>query len=296
VRNRFDTSSDGRNSKPSAFLIKHKELDLRIRLLSSELLLLHEETIADRVAELKKSFIAEGVVKDPVIVDASSHVVLDGMHRVAALRDLHCICVPVCEVDYEDPSIRVGVWYRTLSGRVDLSELENALLSSGIKIVKVPVDIATVTENSSLAVLSANGECLRMDGTGWQAFEVLKVGERCVRGLGFSVRFETECDALGRLASRKADAIITLPKIDKALVREAGLSGRLLPHKVTRHIIPARPLSVNVPLKMLTAGDTTLTEANEEFVSSLRKRGMTQRPSRAVIESRRYEEETFIFQ
>ena len=135
-----------------------------------------------------------------------------------------------------------------------------------------------------------------MDGTGWQAFEVLKVGERCVRGLGFSVRFETECDALGRLASRKADAIITLPKIDKALVREAGLSGRLLPHKVTRHIIPARPLSVNVPLKMLTAGDTTLTEANEEFVSSLRKRGMTQRPSGAVIESRRYEEETFIFQ
>ena len=134
-----------------------------------------------------------------------------------------------------------------------------------------------------------------MDATGWRVFEVLKVGERCVRVLGFCVSFETERDALESLVSRKTDAIVTLPRIDKALVREAGLSGRLLPHKVTRHVIPARPLSVNVPLDMLTGGDSTLKEANEEFVSSLRTRRMTQRPSGAVIESRRYEEETFIF-
>jgi hypothetical protein len=134
-----------------------------------------------------------------------------------------------------------------------------------------------------------------MDDIGWQAYEILKVAERCVRELGFSVGFETESDALERLISRKIDAIITLPKIDKALVREAGLSGRLLPHKVTRHIIPARPLRVNASLKMLTAKDTTLKETNEKFVSSLQTRRVTQRPSGTVIEGRRYEEETFIF-
>jgi len=295
VRNRFHTSADRRNSKLSAFVVGHKELDLRLCLLSSDLLLLHEETIPDRVAELKQSIIEDGVVKDPIIVDTSSHVVLDGMHRVAALRELHCLYIPVCEVDYADPSIRVGVWYRALSGRVDLSQLASALSASGIKIVKAPADVSTVAENSPLAVVSANGEYLRMDGIGWQVYEILKVAERCVRELGFSVGFETESDALKRLISRKIDAIITLPKIDKALVREAGLSGRLLPHKVTRHIIPARPLSVNAPLKMLTAKDTTLKETNEKFVSSLQTRRMTQRPSGTVIEGRRYEEETFIF-
>ena len=156
-------------------------------------------------------------------------------------------------------------------------------------------DLSTVAENSPLAVVSANGECLRMDDIGWQVYEILKVAERCVRELGFSVGFETESDALKRLISRKIDAIITVPKIDKALVREAGLGGRLLPHKVTRHIIPARPLSVNAPLKMLTAEDTTLKETNEKFVSSLQTRRVTQRPSGTVIEGRRYEEETFIF-
>jgi len=294
VRNGSHASPDERSGSP-AFVIKHKELDLRICLLSSDMLLLHEETIPDRVTELKKSFVDEGVVKDPIIVDANSHVVLDGMHRVAALRDLNCTCIPVCEVDYDDPSIRVGVWYRTLSGGVHLSQLQKALSSCGIETVKASVDAVTMAETPLLAVLFADGGCLRMDATGWRVFEVLKVGERCVRVLGFSVSFETERDALESLVSRKTDAIVTLPRIDKALVREAGLSGRLLPHKVTRHVIPARPLSVNVPLNMLTGGDSTLKEANEEFVSSLRARRMTQRPSGAVIESRRYEEETFIF-
>jgi hypothetical protein len=259
------------------------------------MLFIHEETIPDRVAELKDSLLRDGVVKDPLVVDAGSCVVLDGMHRVAALKELRCFCVPVCAVDYLNPSIKVGVWYRMLSGRSNPSQFEDALSSSGLKVQRFSFDATSVMENPHLATIFASGESLRLKGDGWQVYEVLKTAERCARQLGLTVTFETEHDALEMLANKKIDAIITLPKIDKESVREAGLTGQLLPHKVTRHVIPARPLGVNVPLRTLTDANISLEEANRQFIASLQAREITRRPSGSVIGDRRYEEETFIF-
>ena len=277
------------------FLIRHDKVDLGIYLSPCKMLFIHEETIPDRVAELKDSLIRDGVVKDPVVVDAGSCVVLDGMHRVAALKELRCFSIPVCAVDYLNPNIRVGVWYRTLSGRLSTSQFEAALSSSGLRFERVSFDVTSAMENPHLATIFANGESLRLKGDGWQVYEVLKTAERCARRLALTVTFETERDALEMLVNKKIDAIITLPKIDKASVREAGLTGRLLPHKVTRHVIPARPLGVNVPLQALTDANIPLEEANRQFIANLQTRKITRRPSGSVIGDRRYEEETFIF-
>jgi hypothetical protein len=279
----------------SEFLIRHDKVDLGIYLSPSSMLHIHEETIAERVAELRDSFLHDKVVKDPVIIDADSRVVLDGMHRVAAMREVGCLCAPVCAVDYFNPSIKVGVWYRTLSGRLGPGQLEDALSSSGLKFEESLFKMRSVLENPNLATIFANGEYLGIKGNGLQTFELLKTTERCARQLGFTVMFETERDALEKLVNNKVDAVITLPKIDKTCVREAGLTGRLLPHKVTRHVIPARPLGVDVPLRTLTDTNVPLEEANRQFVASLRTRKITRRPPGTVIEDRRYEEETFIF-
>lgn len=279
----------------SEFLIRHEKLDLHIYLGSLNKLLLHEETIPDRVAELKREFLHDEVVKDPIVVDADSYVVLDGMHRVAALRELNCVCLPVCAVDYLSPSIRVGAWYRTFSGTSSSNQVKVALSASGIRFEGFSFDMVKIKENPSLAMLFANGECLKLQSNVMRVFEILRVAEQCVRQVGLTVRFETERDALENFVNKKTDAIMTLPKTDKASVREAGLTGRLLPHKVTRHIIPARPLGVNIPLKTLTDRITPFQESNRAFVSSLQSRRMTRKPSGAIIGGRRYEEETFIF-
>lgn len=277
------------------FLVRHEKLDLRIYLSSSNLLLPHEETIHSRVSELEVSFRRDGVVRDPIIVDARSRVVLDGMHRLAALRELRCFCVPVCAVDYLNPSIRVGVWYRTLSGQLSPDQFENALSSSDVEHERVSLDTTGIIENSQPAVLFASGESLSLRNRSLQVHHVLERMERCARAYGLTVEYETEHDALEKLMNKKVDAVITLPRIDKTSVREAGLCGRLLPHKLTRHIIPARPLGVNVPLRTLTDGTMSLQETNRQLFTSLRTRGITRRPSGTVIEGRRYDEETFVF-
>jgi hypothetical protein len=277
------------------FVIRHKKLDLHIHLSSTNNLLLHEETIADRVAELKSEFLHDEVVRDPVVVDTDSSVVLDGMHRVVALRELDCACIPVCAVDYWNPSIKVGTWYRSISGKPSPDDVKFALNASGLRWEASSFDISKITKNPTLAILFAQCERLKLKDDGMHVFDTLKIAEQCLRKLGLTVKFETESDALQNLINKKAEAVMTLPKIDKASVQRAGLTGQLLPHKVTRHIIPARPLGVDVPLITLTDRNVSLTESNQRLVSSLRIRGITHEPSGAVIEGRRYEEETFIF-
>lgn len=277
------------------FIIRHEKLDLHIRLSPTNSLLLHEETIPDRVGELKREFLHDRVVRDPVIVDAGSWVVLDGMHRIVALRELDCECIPVCTVDYLNPSIRVGTWYRSISGARNPEEIKLSLSTSGLRFETFPLDVSKIAEDPTLAMLFAHGACLKLMADNMQTFEILKVAEQCLRKLGLTIEFESEKDALQNLVNTKRDIVMTLPKIDKASVRRAGLTKRLLPHKVTRHIIPARPLGVNVPLITLTDRDTPLTDSNQRLVSNLETRGMTRKPSGAVIGGRRYEEETFIF-
>lgn len=279
----------------SELIIRHEKLDLRIYLSSLSKLLLHEETIPERVAELKREFFHDQIVKVPIVVDASTCVVLDGMHRVAALRELNCACVPVCAVDYQNPSIRVGAWYRTMSGESSPDQVKSTLSASRLMLDAFSFDMTRFMENPMLAVLFANGECYRLMSSSSQTFDTLRITEQCIRDLGFVIKFETEHHAFQALINKGTGAIMTLPKIDKASIREAGLTGQLLPHKVTRHIVPARPLGVNVPIKTLTDQTVKIAEANRRFVADLETRTITREPSGAIIDGRRYDEETFIF-
>jgi hypothetical protein len=287
---------DRTNGDSSQFLIRHDRLDLSIYLCSTDSLFLHEDTIPGQVAKLRESFLNEGVVRDPVLVDCHSGVLLDGMHRLVALRELGCVAVPICAVDYFSPSINVGTWYRSLSGELSIRQLEAALSSSYGNFERLSVNLKRATDAPWLAAVFPSGESLRSTDGPQDVYESLRTWERCVKDLGVGVTFETESDAVEKLVKREATAIMTLPKIDKKSIIEAGLSGRLLPHKVTRHVIPARPLAVNALLEMLACKTMSLEDKNRKFVASLRARRFTRRPAGAVIENRRYDEEILAFE
>jgi hypothetical protein len=152
-----------------------------------------------------------------------------------------------------------------------------------------------VIESSVPAVLFPNEEGFQLTSESLRAFEIVKAVEQCARELRSKVEFETEHDALQKLAENRVGAVIAVPKITKATVLEAGLTKQLLPHKVTRHVVPARPLGVNVPLKTVADSTISLQEANGVFVDVLRRRTALRKPSGTIVEGRRYEEETFVF-
>ncbi|MCI4361224.1 MAG: ParB N-terminal domain-containing protein, partial [Thermoplasmata archaeon] len=71
---------------------------------------IHEEVIAKDLEQLIASLRASRIVREPILVAADSWVVLNGHHRVAALRALGARAAPAWVVDYADPKISLDRW------------------------------------------------------------------------------------------------------------------------------------------------------------------------------------------
>jgi uridine kinase len=114
----------------------------------------HEEIELAHLQEIKKQIEQDGFLKDPIVVDKNTKIILDGHHRYNALKQLNCSKIVAYFVDYNSSRIKVRNWKK------------------GKKIIK------------------------------------------------------------------------------KSVIK-AGLTGKKLPPKTTRHLIPNKPSNLNVPLKNL---------------------------------------------
>lgn len=126
----------------------------QIQNIAIELLKPHEEICPIHLRNLMARIKKNECIKNPIIVDKGTMVILDGHHRYNSLKLMGYNFAPCCLVDYQSSDIGVTCW-----------------------------------------------------------------------------RDEE--------------------KISKNEVIAAGLSGKLLPHKTSRHIIPNRPFGLNIPLENL---------------------------------------------
>ncbi|MEM2905289.1 MAG: ParB N-terminal domain-containing protein [Candidatus Bathyarchaeia archaeon] len=80
------------------------------RTVDIDLLKGHEETRPDHLQKLSDEIRRDGVLRRPIVADLRTKVILDGHHRVNALRALGCSKTPVYFVDYSSPVIEVLPW------------------------------------------------------------------------------------------------------------------------------------------------------------------------------------------
>jgi hypothetical protein len=119
--------------------------------------------------------------------------------------------------------------------------------------------------------------------------------ERAVERRGHPAKYLSEIVAFEELLSGEVNFIIALPIFTKKQIRKFGLTGRLLPHKVTRHVMPSRPLGVNVPLGLLTDTSISREEAEQKLGEILARRHVQRKPPGSVVDGRRYQEELLLF-
>jgi len=278
------------------FEIKHQDLTLKVRLEEIDKLKLHEEIIPEALEKLMKAIEKDGIVYHPVIVDEKSLVVLDGMHRVEALRRIGCIRMPVCLVDYFSPLIRVDRWYRTVKG----GDVEGALAKAGIKYTTVKRQEAEDVVNNksypcSVLVRDFGFIIEEKFKDIYDAYQIVSMIERVLTDRGLKIGYETEDDAVRMLDNGNVDAVVVTPPINKKDVIDVALSGRVFIPKTTRHIVPARPLFVNVPLDLLRKTEISLEDANKEFIEMLKKRKIKHLPPGTRLD-RRYDEDLYVFE
>ncbi|MHB8604203.1 MAG: ParB N-terminal domain-containing protein [Thermoplasmatota archaeon] len=73
-------------------------------------LLPHEEVEPGHVDEIRIALGRTGHLRQPIIVDRVSLVVIDGHHRLAALKALQAKRAPVHLIDYADAAVTVEAW------------------------------------------------------------------------------------------------------------------------------------------------------------------------------------------
>lgn len=255
----------------------------------------HEEYDRWILSRIVSSLRLEGAMHDPLLVDEATFTILDGTHRYWALRKLGCKAVPAALYNYQSPAIKIGCWYRCLDRAPPLEILDSLKArkmdrEEGLKMLRA--------REVSLSIILQSGSYVfdwgSMSGMNvYHAYQLMAFLEGGFKSRGYGVNYATEMDAVDMLKSGNVKAVIAPPPITKEEVISVIKDHKLFPKKSTRHILPYRPMGVNVPLSWLQGDTDVASRKLEELLS----RGTFKRMlSGIVIGGRRYEEEVYIFE
>lgn len=286
----------GMSKSPAAYRINHEGLLLDIALVETNKLLIHEEIIPFRLNKLKASIERDGVQSAPILVDRNTHVVLDGMHRTAIMKELGCRFTCVCLLDYFDPSISVQRWCRIIPAPFSEKNAEALLAELDLRLESYEVVESPEDDKSLLLIFKDSTYRIVTDGD--DLVENIKKSynlERRLQDWGYQIQHCTESEAREHLTSGSFEATLYLPKVDKQNVLEVAQEKRIFTPKATRHRLPARPVAVNVPLSLLRDKESTVEEANRKLAEQLKSKTITRYDPGTRWMGRTYDEVLYVF-
>jgi hypothetical protein len=265
---------------------------------------LHEQIIPEFLKKLEESIVSEKVVKDPVMVDEKTLVVLDGMHRVAALRELGYSYIPCCLIEYKLPTVQLGAWYRVIAGDKSISEIAKLTRSSfpNLKLTELDAD------DTDRMVNDGKGICaLRASNSAWLISASKKLNcrdkynsiysiEEMLRFENLRVSYQTEADAKTIVLNDKHATCLVVPTLTKDVVLRFALKGEVFAPKATRHVFPFRMLAINIPVELLDGKRFALGEANEKLQTLFSDRKLVKLAGGQIVDGRRYEEPIYLFE
>lgn len=226
--------------------------DVRILPISS--LHLHEETQEEYTERIKRMLRASNLVKNPVIVERRSRVVLDGTHRVAAFSELGYKNILCQLVDYSSPKLKVGVWFPTFASKNPEKALEGLIFTKPIPFAK-GLQLLKASKVLFLLVFLENGErkCLLVGPSPRRltTSELASDQRSFTKELSEKHRLRYIPDEGWQAYLSEGRAILLRRRFTKEEVLSMARKGELLPPKTTRHHLPIRVLNANVPLEWL---------------------------------------------
>jgi len=258
-------------------------MDLRI--LETEKLFIHEEVVPSNLEKLKKILTKDRILSDPVLVDVSSNVVLDGTHRVQCFKELGYKYILAALVNYFDDRIRLKRWYRVLHG--SCRDITNIVEKFGFE--KSDSELFD-NRNSNIIKAYVDGKMYIYYGKDvYDTYSELRHLERELVERGIRIEYATENKAI-EMARRNKSILIT-PHITKKDVVDCAIIRHVFPPKTTRHVFPIRPIFVNVPLEYFSM-DTDVEYANGLLQKYLMNRLVIKISGKVTID--RYYEEDFL--
>ncbi|MHA1228819.1 MAG: hypothetical protein ACTSR2_09650 [Candidatus Hodarchaeales archaeon] len=221
----------------------------RIVLVPIEKLHGHEQTVRSQIDWLKENITSLGYFFRPILIAKGDNVILDGHHRVEALRELGGKKIPCIEIDYlNNDEIKLDTWHPMYFGDFQYKSIPEMLSLMEIQfeeIDKFKEDLLSKSEygftlktsNSQYGLLGTQQELFSkfLDKFDGKDFEYSKTIEY----------------AINMVLSGKAKFALLRTHVTKKDVLETAKSGHPYAPKTTRHILSFRYQDIKVPLKAL---------------------------------------------
>ena len=287
------------------FVIQTKDLKLILEAAPVSSLRTHERVIPEAAEKLLLQLKNWAHLHNPIIC-GTNNIILDGHHRTFAFKKLGFLFIPVCKIDYMHKDTQVRCWFRLLTNVKDINLLVEVFRGHGaiVKPVGSKEELKQELDRSPLSfglqqgarffVLSFPNHIVR---NAPDAYDQLEKIQTKIRGEGINTEYvpcevAEERNFCNGLSDR--EVVVWTPQISKEMVKDAVKQNRCFAPKTTRHVIPARPINVNVPISWFRE-DTSLEELDKRFTQFLKSKTLMRLPPGQTIDGRYYEEELFVF-
>jgi hypothetical protein len=243
--------------------MKLEPTTIRLRFVSLDQMLLHEEDDPYRVKRLALTLKHEGKLRNPPIVAEADgrYIVLDGATRTTALRAMGYRDALVQVVEYGSEAVRVGAWYHVIVGLLPNHLLATLADVDGVTLQAVDAETACTllgTRGIIACIVMRNGQwfavlCDEAEPDNSRRAELLCQLVSEYRGKA-EVHRAIEID-LPTLTYEYPglSAVITFPSFTPSEIADIANNGSKLPMGITRHLVVGRALGLDIPLTMLTA-------------------------------------------
>jgi len=287
------------------FLLKTENLNLELEVVPVSGLISHEATMPGVSRPLIMEFSHFAVLRHPIIID-KNNIVLDGNHRVGAFKDIGFKHIAACRIDYFNQSVKLRYWFRLVKNVNDFGVITSIIRSMGGRVDSLPTKAAlseALEKNKLCWGIQQGDQFIQIHfsedrvSDAVDSYRVLKniqdaLSSECARPEYIPCESVRTDDVLDEI--QPGDVVIWTPHIDKRTVLAAARDGKVFAPKTTRHLIPARPLNINIPCDWLKE-DTALDNLNRRFTNYLAARRIREFGPGQVIEGRYYGEKLFVF-
>ncbi|MDW8359530.1 MAG: ParB N-terminal domain-containing protein [Candidatus Caldarchaeum sp.] len=243
----------------------------------------HEQSIQRIVDKLAEDIKKSGRIIHPVIVDASTGLVVDGTHRVEAAKHLKLRYIPVYSVDYLSEKIVLDGWGRILKKPAEFRRLFDEAVKIGFK----PCE---TTAEASVCFFTSSGSasCLSLEEADvHRLYEKISKLESYLSK--FDIMYVPEPQLMQALVSGGSQLGYRIRLLRKTEVLNLVERGFRLPPKSTRHVVDRRPMFVLCPLEILRSVDA------ESLFHDWLSRGSWVELGEGVELDRRYDEKVAVF-
>lgn len=275
--------------RPGAYRIEATDLELTLTLQPIPKLWPHEHVDEPHVDALERDIREAQLLRNPIITARDSNVVLDGMHRLQSLRRLGSANAPVCQVPYHNPAVSVGSWSRRYgpTATAVISTIVERLEDRG---VTVSSRNGTPSADQLALITDEETYTIAPPSAGFASFiEPIQLIVETFQTHGHGPTLHPASDGS---VSPDGGVVVRPPPPSKDAVIRAATEGPLLPPNTSRHVIPSRPIGLDVPLSLL---DRPLDAGRRSLDEHVRTREVDKRQPDATRSTPRYTEELLVF-